>query len=50
MIKLDGSNTQFSHLINEPPEELECGMRVRAIWSETRRGDLFDILYFKKER
>jgi hypothetical protein len=49
MIKLDGSNTQFPHLIDEPPEELKCGMRVRAVWSETRRGDLFDILYFKKE-
>ena len=39
----------FSHLIGEPAEALECGMRVQAVWSNERKGDLFDILYFKKE-
>lgn len=50
LILLDGANTYFSHLINEPAEELACGMRVEAVWSDDRKGDLFDILYFKRER
>ena len=49
LILLDGASTYFSHLIDERPEELRCGMRVQAVWSEQRKGDLFDIRYFKKE-
>jgi uncharacterized OB-fold protein len=49
LILLDGASTYFSHIVREPAEELGCGMRVEAVWSEDRKGDLFDILYFKKE-
>ncbi|HEY7911116.1 MAG TPA: Zn-ribbon domain-containing OB-fold protein [Blastocatellia bacterium] len=49
LILLDGSHTYFSHLINEPPESLTCGMRVEAVWADERRGDLFDILFFRRE-
>lgn len=50
LVLLDGASTYFSHLIDEPVENLACGMRVEAVWSENRKGDLFDILHFKKER
>lgn len=50
LILLDGASTYFSHLIAEPEETLSCGMRVEAVWSDERKGDLFDILYFKSER
>jgi uncharacterized OB-fold protein len=49
LIVLDGASTYFSHLIKEPPDELTCGVRVQAVWSGNRKGDLFDILHFKKE-
>lgn len=49
LILLDGASTYFSHLIEEPAEALRCGMRVEAVWSDERKGDLFDILYFRKE-
>ncbi|HJQ26637.1 MAG TPA: Zn-ribbon domain-containing OB-fold protein [Blastocatellia bacterium] len=49
LILLDGASTYFAHLINEPVEHLACGLRVQAVWSEQRQGDLFDILYFIKE-
>lgn len=49
IILLDGASTYYSHLIDEPVERLSCGMRVRAFWSDNRKGDLFDILYFRRE-
>lgn len=49
LILLDGANTYYSHLVDEPVETLACGMRVQAVWSENRKGDLFDILHFVKE-
>jgi len=49
LILLDGASTYFSHLIREPAGALACGMRVEAVWSTEPKGDLFDILYFKKE-
>ena len=50
LILLDGTHTYYSHLIAEPPENLVCGMRVEAVWSENRKGDLFDILHFRREK
>jgi uncharacterized OB-fold protein len=49
LVLLDGASTYYSHLINETADGLSCGMRVQAVWSEERKGDLFDILYFKRE-
>jgi uncharacterized OB-fold protein len=49
LILLDGASTYYSHLINEPVETLCCGTRVQAVWAEHRKGDLFDIQWFKRE-
>ncbi len=53
MIKLDGMNTQFPHMIHGAVkgkwDDLEVGMRLEAVWNENRKGDLYDIAYFKKE-
>ena len=55
MIKFDGVNTQFPHLIMGAKEknwdDLEVGMRVEAVWNDDdkRKGDLYDIAYFKRE-
>ncbi len=49
LILLDGASTYYSHLINEPGESLTCGVRVQAVWSEDRKGDLFDIRFFIRE-
>lgn len=49
LILLDGASTYYSHLIDEPVENLACGMRVQAVWAEHRKGDLFDIRHFVKE-
>ena len=53
MIRLDGMNTQYPHIIKGAQEknwdDLEIGMRLEAVWNEDRKGDLYDIAYFKKE-
>ena len=49
-ILLDGANTIFAHLIGEiEAEKIRCGMRVQAVWNEERKGNLYDIKYFKPE-
>ncbi len=48
MIKLDGANTFFVHLISGIEfNKIKVGMRVKAVWNEERKGTLFDIKYFK---
>lgn len=51
LIKLDGADTIFSHLIKgfKDEKELKVGMRIQAVWNENRKGDLYDIMYFKPE-
>ena len=50
MIKLDGTDTQFPHLIGEIEfDKIKCNMRVQAVWNEERKGDLHDLKYFKPE-
>jgi uncharacterized OB-fold protein len=47
-VKLDGADTLFVHLISGIPfEKVKVGMRVKAVWNEERKGDLYDIKYFK---
>lgn len=47
-ITLDGASTFFVHLISGIPfDKIKVGMRVKAVWSDERRGDLYDIKYFK---
>ena len=47
-ILFDGADTMFAHLIGECEfDDIEVGMRVKAVWNEDRKGDLFDIKHFK---
>jgi uncharacterized OB-fold protein len=47
LIRLDGADTGLLHLLGEvAPEGLRAGMRVRAVFSETRAGNIMDIAYF----
>ena len=49
-IKFDGTDTMFPHMIKEVEfDDLHMGMRVKAVWEDPdkRKGDLFDIKYFK---
>ena len=48
LIKLDGADTSFVHLINEVDlADLRIGMRVKAVLKDTREGSILDIKYFK---
>jgi len=49
-VKLDGSDTNIMHCLEEIDEKkIKTGMRVQAVFSETRTGDHFtDIKYFRK--
>jgi uncharacterized OB-fold protein len=58
MIKFDGTNTDFPHLIevedikkgpnyvNNFVKRVKPGCRVKVVWNEIRNGDLYDIKYF----
>ena len=48
-VKIDGSDTVFSHRINETDiNKLKVGLRVKAVFKETAKmeGNVEDILYF----
>ncbi len=48
LIKLDGADTALVHRLGEVDfEKLRIGMRVRAVFSSERKGDIRDIQYFK---
>jgi uncharacterized protein len=48
LIKLDGADTAMLHYLDEvKPEDVIIGMRVRAVFSETRKGNIRDISHFK---
>lgn len=48
IIKLDGADTSIVHFISETEvTKLEQGMRLRAIFSEERKGHILDIEYFR---
>ena len=47
IIKLDGADTDFVHIIKESdPKKLKIGMRVRAVFKEKPRKRILDIEYF----
>jgi uncharacterized OB-fold protein len=51
IIQLDGADNGLVHFINETkPEELEIGMRLKAVFRENRIGSILDIEYFKPVR
>lgn len=48
LIKLDGADTGFVHLLGEvAPEALRIGMRMQAVFREERKGNILDIKYFR---
>ncbi len=48
IIKLDGADTGFTHLLGEvDAEKLRIGMRVQAVFKEKREANIRDIKYFK---
>ncbi len=47
-IMLDGADVQFPHILGEIDfDDIEVGTRVKAVWSEDRKGTLHDIEYFR---
>jgi uncharacterized OB-fold protein len=55
VIDLEGADTSFTHFvggldsyeIDDLQKTVRIGMRVKALWSEKREGNIFDIAYFK---
>jgi hypothetical protein len=48
LIKLDGADTAMLHYLDEiKPENVTIGMRVKAVFSEGRKGTIHDISHFK---
>ena len=48
IIKLDGADTGFTHLLGEvDSEKLRIGMRVQAVFKGKREANIQDIKYFK---
>jgi len=48
IIQLEGADTGVMHLLGEVDfKELRLGMKVKAVFSEARKGHLLDIKYFK---
>ncbi len=47
LIRLDGADTDLLHLLGEvEPSAVQMGMRVRAVFSEARDGNILDIQHF----
>jgi len=50
LIELDGADTSLLHaLVVDSPDALQIGMRVKAKWSEERRGHISDLAGFVPE-
>ncbi len=51
VIRLDGATSGLIHMLGEvEPDQVKEGMRVKAVFSEERKGSLLDIAYFKPIR
>ncbi len=51
VIKLDGADTGFVHLLSEFDEgELASGARVEAVFADEREGSMLDVKYFRPVR
>jgi len=48
LIHLDGADTALAHFIGEV-DSPRIGLRVIAVFAESRRGHILDIAYFKPE-
>ena len=48
LIRLDGADTNFIHLIGEVDlKDIACGMRVKPRWEDEPEGNILDIAYFR---
>jgi len=48
LIKLDGADTALLHYLDDVrPEDVKIGMRVKAVFAESRKGVIRDISHFK---
>lgn len=48
LIRLDGADTNFVHLLGETSiERVTPGMRVEAVFAQERSGSILDIAYFR---
>ena len=48
VIQLDGADTGFTHILGEVDlQSIDVGMRVEAVFSEKRQGNILDIKYFR---
>jgi uncharacterized protein len=48
LIHLEGSDTSLLHIIDEvKPEEVKVGMKLQAKFASERKGNIFDIEYFR---
>jgi len=51
IIKLDGADTGFMHLIGEADaKNIKSGMRLEAVFREERKASIMDIEYFRPHR
>jgi len=47
LIKLDGADSALLHYLDGvKPEDVTIGMRVRAVFADTRKGTIHDIAHF----
>ena len=48
LIKLNGADTSFIHLLGEVDlEDITIGMKVRAVFSEEKTGNILNIKHFR---
>src|SRR5262245_43306034 len=49
LVKLDGADTAFAHVVKDQPERVKIGARVQAVWAadDERKGHVRDIACFR---
>ena len=48
LIKLDGADTALLHYLDDVrPEDVKIGMRVKAVFADSRKGTIRDISHFQ---
>jgi uncharacterized OB-fold protein len=48
LIKLDGADTPFAHIVEGiGPEQVQTGMRVKAVFAERTASTILDIDHFE---
>ena len=49
LVKLDGADTSFAHVVKDDAAKVKVGARVQAVWAsdEARKGHVRDIVCFR---